>query len=115
MLRSTRIIAAAVACAATIAFGTPPPESSLVGTWRSDEGRAVEEYAFRDDHTFTSWLQAKGAVLHTPGVIIESGVWKRDGKQLTITPTKTNSSTPSRELRLLIIQLTADRLTAKRV
>ena len=113
MLIVTRMIAAAVGCAATMAVGNPIPESSLVGTWRSDEGEAVEEYAFRDDYTFTSWLQAKGAVLHTPGVIIETGVWKRDGDRLTITPKKTNSVKPSRQLKLLIIQLTADRLTAK--
>jgi hypothetical protein len=109
------MIIAAVGCAATIVVGSPSPDSSLVGTWRSDEGDVVEEYAFRDDHKFISWLQAKGAVLHTPGVIIETGVWKRDGNQLIITPKKTNSSKPSRQLRLLILQLTADNLTAKRL
>ena len=111
MLNSTRIIVAAVGWAATIAFGSPL-EGNLFGTWRSDEGDAVEEYAFRENHTFTSWLQAKGAVLHTPGVIIETGVWSWNGDRLTITPEKTNSVKPSQPFTLRQVRLRGDLLVA---
>ncbi len=112
MLSSPRIFVAALCFALHSVAATPRSEEALVGTWRSDDGQVVEEYAFRDDHTFTSWLQAKGAVLHTPGVIIETGVWSRNGERLTITPEKTNSLKPSQPLTLRQVRVSGDLLIA---
>src|SRR5690242_275219 len=102
MLTILRVAVIALFAATSLASSVAS-DNSLIGTWRSDEGAAVEEYAFYQDHTFRSWVQAKGAVLHTPGVIIETGTWKRDRDRLRIEPKKTNSARPGPSLTLLIL------------
>jgi hypothetical protein len=114
MLTSLRI-AVVASLAVTCAALRAAPESSPIGTWRSDDGEAVEEYAFCEDHTYTTWSQSKGLVLHTPGVIIETGVWKRDGNRLRITPKNTNSVGPRRPFSFRIIRLHGDQLVVKQL
>jgi hypothetical protein len=112
MLATLRL--SVIALFAALSLGSAvAKDDRLIGTWRSDEGEAVEEYAFRQDHTFMSWVQAKGAVLHTPGVIIETGIWKRDGDRLRIEPKKTNSTKPRAPFTLLILRMSEDRMIAK--
>lgn len=108
--RIALIVSFGVTCAA---LSAPSTESSPIGMWRSDDGEAVEEYAFREDHTYTTWSQSKGAVLHTPGVIIETGVWMRHGDRLRITPKETNSVGPRPPFTFRIIRLRAEELVVK--
>jgi hypothetical protein len=112
MLNSARIAIVVTFALPSVALSAPP-EGNPIGTWRSDDGEAVEEYAFRHDRTYTTWAQSKGLVLHTPGVIIESGVWMLDGDRLRITPTKTNSAGPRRPFTFRIIRMSGDQLVVK--
>jgi hypothetical protein len=62
----------------------------LIGTWRAEVDEGVTEMAFRGDGTYTEWSQSK-TVLHTPGVIVESGAWNLTGRELEMNPKTTNS------------------------
>ncbi len=90
-------------------------EQHLIGAWRfekdSDVGEEVDELAFRNDHTFISWLC--GPELSTPQTFVSTGKWQVRGNRIEFDSNSLTSPGPLEHYSLEILRLSGDSLTVK--
>src|SRR5881275_598519 len=86
-------------------------ERKLIGTWRAEKDGAVDEIAFRSDHTLVWWMCP--AELSTPQTFVSSGEWRVRSKRIEMDTKLLTSPAPAEHHSLQIVQLTKDSLLAK--
>ncbi len=86
-------------------------ERKLIGTWRAEKNGAVDEIAFRSDHTLVWWMCP--AELSTPQTFVSSGEWRVRSKHIEMDTKVLTSPAPAEHHSLQILELTRDSLLAK--
>jgi len=107
MLVSTR----AIAIFLLLASCDRAAERKLIGTWRAEKDGAVDEIAFRSDHTLVWWMCP--AELSTPQTVVSSGEWHVRSKRIEMDTKVLTSPAPAEHHSLQIVHLTKDSLIAK--
>jgi hypothetical protein len=103
-----------LACAILFVSCDRLSERKLVGTWRSQkggEGGAVDELAFRADHTLVWWFVPEE--LSTPQTFVSAGEWHIHGDRIDIEEKPLTSPSPSKHHEFQIQSVSNNTLLLK--